>query len=82
MENNIDYTSVADYTTINDYTIIEDFDSIYDDYISTENTIVYYIWNNMYDLAHHINHQYINHDDEALVLGQYNNIMKFLDEIS
>jgi hypothetical protein len=69
-----DYNSTID-DNIYDYTID-------DDTISSENSIVYYVWNNMYDLKHHINHEYINHDDEALVLGQYINIMRFLYEIS
>ena len=80
MENIINYTSDSDYSTINDYSnenILSD-----DDYISSENSIVYYVWNNMYDLEHCINYEYINHDDESLVLRQYINIMSFLDEIS
>ena len=79
MDNTIEYNSVADYISVDDYNPIDHY--IYD-YISGENTIVYYIWNNMYDLKHCINHEYLNHDDESLVLSQYNNIMSFLDEIS
>jgi hypothetical protein len=74
MDNTI---SVSDYNS----TIDDDYTSD-DDYILTENTFVYYIWNNIYDLEHHINHEYINHYDETITLGQYNKVMSFLDELS
>uniref|UniRef100_A0A6C0JJQ4 Uncharacterized protein n=1 Tax=viral metagenome TaxID=1070528 RepID=A0A6C0JJQ4_9ZZZZ len=70
MDHPIEYPSFSD---IYDYTSD-------DDYILTENTIVYYIWNNMYDLKHHINHEYIN--DDPITVEQSDNIMRFLYEIS
>jgi hypothetical protein len=69
MDHLIEYNSVADYN------------STIEDTISTENTIVYYVWNNMYSLEHHINHEYIN-DDDPITVQQGDNIMKFLYEIS
>jgi hypothetical protein len=50
------------------------------DYNSTENNIVYSVWNNMYDLEHCITSEYIN--DDYITVIQYDNIMRFLDEIS
>jgi len=75
MDRFIECTSVADYNS------------------TIENTIVYYVWNNMYDLEHCINHEYINDDpehcinheyinDDPITVQQYDNIMRFLDEIS
>ena len=78
MDHTNDYTSVAECISTDNYI----YDEYIEDYILTGNDIVYYIWNNMYELEHHINHEYNNHDDEALTLGQYFNIMKFMDEIS
>ena len=72
MDHLIECTSVADYN------------SIIEDTISTENTIIYYVRNNrnnMYELEHCINHEYVN-DDEPLTVRQYDNIMIFLVEIS
>lgn len=76
MDHTNDNTSVAECISVEN--------DIYDDYvevyISSENTIVYYIWNNMYDLKHHINHEYIN--DDPITVEQGDRIMRFLDEIS
>ena len=74
MDHLIEYITVADYNST-----IEDN---INDYISTENTIVYYVWNiNMYELEHCVNHKYIN-DDDPITVQQGDNIMKFLYEIS
>ncbi len=78
MDHTNDYTSVAECISVED----DIYDDYIEDYISSENSIVYYVWNNMYDLKHHINHEYINHDDDPLTVRQYDNIMKFIDEIS
>ena len=72
MAHHIDYISVADYNLSIEETINE--------YISYENNIMYNIWNNMYELEHCINHEYIN--DDPITVQQSVNIMSFLYEIS
>jgi hypothetical protein len=76
MDHPIEYISYAETSTIEDY--------IYDDN-STANTItiVYYTRNTrnqMYELEHCMNHEYIN--DDPITVQQGDNIMRFLEEIS
>ena len=64
------------------------YDDINSDYININNYIRYNVWNNMYDLANHINYQgleiynYITYSDAPLTADQYGKVMSFLDEIS
>ena len=76
-----------DDTIINtDYITIDAYAS--SDYGSDANYIRYNVWNNMNDLANHINYQgleiynYITYSEAPLTADQYGKVMSFLDEIS
>ena len=79
---------IYDDSAINDYHTIDDYTTINNDYItidSISNYITYNIWNNMYDLEHHVNYAgleiYNYFDTDFLTTWQYSNIMSFLHEI-
>ena len=86
---------------MDDTTIEDNANDIYDDdtiinsdyitidaYASDANYIRYNVWNNMNDLANHVNYQgleiynYISYSDAPLTADQYGKVMSFLDEIS
>ena len=79
---------IYDDSAINDYHTIDDYTTINNDYITFEsisNYITYNIWNNMYDLEHHVNYAgleiYNYFDTDFVTTLQYSNIMSFLHEI-